>query len=155
MTNWNWIAKYIAVVVAALLLGVILSSFPLFKTATLGTPKLTAALLVQFIAHVAALVMLSILGWRVAEQMRHSDDRLNAVAAIVMALVTLVVTAVGYVVLSGFMWPFVGKEIKGVVNWIFILGVVAAATWLIYAIFAGADEMVAALRHDSSDRSPA
>lgn len=144
--TWGWIGKYLLVIIVALFLGVILGNLALFKTATLGTPKLTAALLVKFVAHMTALAMVWALGWQVAQQMRSNGRRLNGVAMIVMAFTSLVITAVGYVVLSSFLGPFVTKEFKEVLSWTFILGVFATAVWLVLALFAGAEEMIAAVR---------
>lgn len=144
--TWGWIGKYVIVIFAVLILGTVLSNLALFKSATLGSPRLTAALLVQFIAYTAALVMLWLLGWQAAEQMRASGERLAVVATIVVALVTLIITAIAYVVLSAFIDPFTAKSVKQVVDWVFILGVVAAASWFILALFAGADDLIASVR---------
>lgn len=144
--NWGWIGKYVMVIFAALILGAVLSNLALFKSATLGNPRLTAALLVEFIAYTAALVMLWMLGWQAAEQMRASGERLAVVATIVVALFTLIITAIGYVVLSAFIDPFTSKSVKQAVDWVFILGVVAAASWFTLALFAGADDLIATVR---------
>ena len=146
MAGWGWVGKYVIVIIVALLLGVALGNLALFKSATLGNPKLTAALLVQFITHMAALALLWTLGWRAAEQMRESGRRMSVVAMIVVAFITLVITAVGYVVLSNFITPFIAKGVKDVVNWVFIFGVLAAATWFVLALFSGAEDLIAAVR---------
>lgn len=143
--SWSWIGKYVLVIIVALFLGVILGNLSLFKTATLGSSKLTAALLVRFIAHMTALALAWVLGWQAAQQMRASD-RLKGSATIVVALVSLVLTAIGYVVLSNFINPFISKDVKEMVSWVFIVGVFAAASWFVLALFAGADELIAAVR---------
>ena len=155
MNSWGWVGKYVIVIIVALLLGVALGNLALFKNAALGNPKLTAALLVQFITHMAALVLLWTLGWRSAEQMRESGQRLSVVAMIVLAFITLIITAVGYVVLSSFITPFIAKGVKEVVNWVFILGVLTAATWFILVLFAGAEDLIAAVRDGLSGKKPA
>ena len=144
--NWSWVGRYVIVIIAALVLGAILSNLALFKSATLGNPKLTAALLVAFIAQSAALTLLWLLGWQAAQQMRVAGPRQAVVATILVALVTLLITAIGYVVLSGFIDPFMSKGVKQTVDWVFILGVVAAASWFILALFAGADDLIATVR---------
>jgi hypothetical protein len=144
--NWGWAGKYVIVIIASLMLGLVLGNLALFKGATLGNPKLTAALLVEFIAHTAALVLLWMLGWQTAEQMRASGARMTVVATIVVALVSLVITAVGYVVLADFIDPFISRSVKQAVDWVFILGVVAAAGWFTLALFAGADDLIAVMR---------
>jgi hypothetical protein len=146
MANWGWIAKYVMVIAVTLLVGVALGNLALFKGAALGNPKLTAALLVQFTTHIAALALLWMLGWRAAEQMRQSSERLSVVAMIVLAFVTLLITAFAYVVLSNFITPFVAKGIREGVRWLFICGVLAAATWFMLALFEGADELIGAVR---------
>lgn len=146
MANWGWTAKYAIVIIVALLVGVALGNLSLFKGASLGNPRLTAALLVQFTTHVAALALLWMLGLRVAAQMRESDERLGMVAMIVLAFVTLVITAAAYVVLSNFMTPFVAKGIREGVRWLFIAGVLAAATWFMLALFEGAEDLIGAVR---------
>jgi serine/threonine-protein kinase len=153
--NWGWIGRYVIVIIAALVLGAILANLSLFKSATLGTPKLTAALLVEFISQGAALALFWLLGWQAAQQMRAVGPRMAVVATIVVALITLIITAVGYVVLSGFIGPFISKGIKQAVDWIFILGVVAAASWFILALFAGADDLIAAVRDGLGGRKRA
>jgi uncharacterized membrane protein (DUF485 family) len=146
MTSWGWAGKYVLVMIVALLLGVALGNLALFQSATLGNPKLTAGLLVQFISHMGALALLWTLGWRTAEQMRESGQHRTTVAMIVLAFITLVITAVSYVVLSNFINPFIAKDMKEVVSWVFIFGVLAAATWFILALFSGAEDLIASLR---------
>jgi eukaryotic-like serine/threonine-protein kinase len=144
--NWAWVGKYIIVIIAALALGAILGNLALFKSATLGTPKLTASLLIGFIAQSAALALLWLLGWQAAKQMRAAGPRLTVVATILVALITLIITAIGYVVLASFFDPFISKGVKQMVDWAFILGVVAAASWFILALFAGTDDLIATVR---------
>ena len=144
--NWAWIGKYIIVIFAVLVMGSILGNLPLFKSAIPGTSKLTASLLVEFIAQSAALTLLWMLGWQSAIQMRASGPRLTVVATILVALITLIVAAIGYVVLASFIDPFTSKGVKQVVDWLFILGVVAAASWFILALFAGTDDLIATVR---------
>jgi serine/threonine-protein kinase len=103
--NWFWIGKYLIVIVAALILGAVLGSLGLFKSATLGTPKLTAGALAQFIAHGGALVLLWLLGQRLAGQFRETGGSVANLAASVLALITLIVAASAYVVLLRFITP--------------------------------------------------
>lgn len=145
--NWGWIGKYVIVMFAVFILGMILSNLALFQSTSLGSPKFTASLLMEFITRATALALLWMLGWQTAQQMRARGERPGMVAAIVMALATLLITALGYVVISGFIDPFTSKGVKQAVNWIFILGVVGTAGWFILALFAGADELIATVRN--------
>lgn len=145
-TGWSWMGKYVLGIIAALVLGVILGSLTLFKSAALGMPNLTAATLVQFLAHATALLTFALLSRRLAVKLRAGGQQLAAVADIIIALMTLVLLAVGYVVLTKFIDPFTARDVKQVVNWIFIISIVSAATWLGWALFNGGDALMAALK---------
>jgi hypothetical protein len=62
------------------------------------------------------------------------------------SLKTLVIIAVGYIVLSNFINPFIAKDMKEVVRWVFIFGVLAAATWFVCVLFSGAEDLIASVR---------
>jgi hypothetical protein len=124
MHNWIWIGKFVIVIVAALVLGEVLGSLALFKSTTLGTPKVTAGSLVRFFAHAGALARL---------------------ADPVLALITLIVTASAYVVLINFSVPFVGEGIRTIPDWTFILGILAAAVWRVWALFQNSEAVMEAI----------
>jgi len=142
--NWIWIGKYLVVIAAALVLGAVLGSLALFKGATLGSPKLTAGALVQFIAHGGALALLWLLGQRLSGQLRTASGGTARLADSVLALVTLLVAASAYLVLIRFSQPFLGSDLKAAVDWLFILGILAAAVWLVWALFKDAESIIAA-----------
>jgi len=143
--NWIWIGKYLIVIIAALILGAVLGSLGLFKSATLGTPKLTAGSLVQFIAHGGALSLLWLLGQRFAGQLRGGGGSTATIATIVLSLTTLIVVASAYVVLLHFVEPFLAGNLKPFIDWAFILGIIAAAVWLIWALFTNAEALMEAI----------
>jgi hypothetical protein len=153
--GWGWAVKYIIVIFVALILGVVLGNLALFRGATLGNPKLTAALLVQFISHAGALALVWILGQQAAEQLRGKGESYAPVAMIVVSLMALVLAAVGYVVLTHFIGPFIGGGLRQAIDWAFILGVVAAAVWFVMALFAGSDNLIALLREGATGRKRA
>jgi hypothetical protein len=145
MNNWIWIGKFLIVIAAALVLGEALGSLALFKTATLGTPKVTAGSLVRFFAHTGALVMLLMLGQRLAQQIRALGGGVARLADPVLALITLIVTASAYVVIINFSAPFLGEGIRTMLNWTFILGILAAAVWLVWALFQNSEAVMEAI----------
>ena len=57
MKSRDWMFQYGVAILLALLLGVILGHIPLFQETTLGSTKLRAADLVQFLGYGGALVM--------------------------------------------------------------------------------------------------
>jgi uncharacterized membrane protein YdcZ (DUF606 family) len=144
--GWGWVGKYVIVITAALILGVVIGNFGLFKSATLGNPKFTAALLVQFISHGAALALLWMMGHQAAAQLRDSGEQTMTVSTIVLAFVSLITTGMGYVVLTNFIGPFLTPSLRQAVDWVFILGVVGTAAWFVVALFTGSDDMIASIR---------
>ncbi|MDH4191737.1 MAG: hypothetical protein OEW21_16235 [Betaproteobacteria bacterium] len=159
--DWFWIGKYLIVIVVALILGAVLGSLALFKSATLGTPRLTAGSLTQFIAHGGALALLWAMGQRLARQLRGIGGGSAMLSTIVLALVTLIVVGSAYVVLLAFIRPFLAAGIKPFVDWTFILGLIATAVWLAWALFENAEALIEAIgkafggrnREERSERS--
>jgi hypothetical protein len=145
MNNWIWIGKFLIVITVALVLGEVLGSLALFKSTTLGTPTVTAGSLVRFFAHAGALILLWMLGQRLAQQLRATGGGTAGLADPVLALITLIVTAIAYVVLIKFSAPFLGRGIKTMLDWTFILGILAAAVWLVWALFQNSEAVMEAI----------
>lgn len=143
--NWLWIGKYVVVIVAALVLGIVLGSFQLFKSATLGTPKLTAGALSQFIAQGGALALLWMLGERIARQLRATGGGVARLSTVVLALVTLIVVASAYAVLLHFITPFLARGVKPFIDWTFILGILSAAVWLVWSLYNDSEAIIEAI----------
>lgn len=145
MNKWMWIGKFLIVIAAALALGEVLGSLALFKSATLGTANVTAGSLVRFIAQAGALVLTWMLGERLAQQIRALDSGLARLADPVLALVTLIITVSAYVVLISFSAPFLGDTIRTILDWTFILGILAAAVWLVWELFQNSEAVMEAI----------
>lgn len=141
-TNWIWIGKFLIVIAAALVLGEVLGSLELFRSTTLGTPKVSAGSLVRFLAHAGALALMLMLGQRLAQQLRAMGGGIAQLADPVLALITLIVTASTYVVLIKFSASFLGEGIRTLLNWTFILGTLAAAVWLVWALFQNSEAVM-------------
>ena len=145
MNKWFWVGKFIIVIAAALALGEVLGSLALFKSATLGTAKVTAGSLVRFIAQAGALVLLFMLGQRLTQQIRALGNGVARLADPVLALVTLVISVSAYVVLISFSAPFLGDTIRTILDWTFILGILAAAVWLVWTLFQNSEAVMEAI----------
>ena len=145
MNKWMWIGKFLIVIAAALVLGEVLGSLELFRSTTLGTPKVTAGSLVRFFAHGGALVLMWLLGQRLAQQIRTLGGGMARLADPVLALITLIVTASAYVVLIKFSAPFLGDGVRTMLDWTFILGILAAAVWLVWALFQNSEAVMEAI----------
>ncbi|HEX4599322.1 MAG TPA: hypothetical protein VH278_16150 [Burkholderiaceae bacterium] len=150
--NWLWIGKYLIVIAAALILGAVLASLEPFKSATIGSARIGAGSLVQFIAHSGALAMLWFLGYRNATQLRLIGGRSAALASTVLALVTLIVVSSAYAVLLRFINPFLAPDLKPFVDWTFIIGILSAACWLLWVLFADSEAWIEAIGSLSADR---
>ncbi len=145
MNKWTWIGKFFIVIAAALALGEVLGSLALFKSATLGTEKVTAASLVRFVAQAGALVLAWLLGQRLTLQLRALDSGMARLADPVLALITLIITIGAYLVLISFSAPFLGATIRTIIDWSFILGILAAAVWLVWTLFQNSEAVMEAL----------
>jgi len=119
----------------ALLLGAILGSLPLFKEAVLGNTKLTASHVVQFMGYGGALLVFWLLGRRAAMELPEDGNGLSFLRHVITPLTTLIVLSAGYQVLLLLAGPFLEKTGKTIYNWIFVIGIVAAALCLTLAWF--------------------
>lgn len=117
----------------AVALAVVLGGIPLFQNAVLGASKLTAAHLVQFVCYASALVMLWMMGHRVTVQMPKNGKWVACLRPIIRPLVTLIVVMSAYVVIPLIAGPVMDKSARAAYNWVFIVGTVCAAMWLMMA----------------------
>jgi hypothetical protein len=148
--DWGWISRYVLVIVVALVLGGIIGELPLFRQTTLGTPKLNASALVQFLGYGGALLLLWLLGRKASEQFRGSQ-RTTFLSYIILPLVTLVVVAAAYSVLLTILRPFLEAGPRNIYNWIFVLGITASALWLAIASFQHSEPLADLFKSDSPD----
>ena len=154
MKNWIWVGKYLIVIAAVLALGEVLGSLTLFKSATLGTAKVTAGSLVRFIAQAGALVLTYMLGLRLTQQIRALDGGMARLADPVLALITLIVAASAYVVLISFSAPLLGEISRTILDWTFILGILAAAVWLVWTLFENSEAVMEAIGKSRRPKTP-
>ena len=142
---WLWVGKYLLVIAAALVLGAVLGGLEPFHSTTIGSARIGVGTLVQFIAHGGALGLLWAMGYRHAAQLRATSGSVSHLATTVLALTTLVVTASAYAVLLRFTAPFITLDIKMIVDWTFIGAILAAAAWLLWALFVDSEAVIAAI----------
>ena len=150
--DWTWISRYVLVIVIALVLGGVLGELALFKQATLGTPKLTASALVQFMGYGGALLLLWLFGQRAAIQFREGGGKAGFVSFIVVPLVTLIVVAGAYTVLLTILRPFLDAGPRNIYNWVFVLGLTVSALWLAVALFHHSEPLVDLFRSERADQ---
>lgn len=153
--RWFWIGKYLVVIVAALVLGSALAALEPFRSAEIGSAHISAGSLVRFIAHCGALSLLWALGLRHARQLRGVPGPSRHLSEMVLALVTLVVVASAYGVLLGFISPMLPSDVKPYLDWTFIVGILAAALWLLWVLFTDSEVLIEAVGSLASSKRQA
>jgi hypothetical protein len=153
--DWAWMSRYILVIVIALVLGGVIGELVLFKQTTLGTPKLTASAIAQFMGYGGALLLLWLLGQRAAGRFRSDGGKAAFLSYIIVPLVTLIVVAGAYTVLLAILKPFLDAGLRNTYNWVFVLGITASALWLAIALFQHSEPLVDLFRSEGPDRSDA
>ena len=151
--DWVWMSRYVLVIVISLVLGGVIGELTLFKQTTLGTPKLTASALAQFLGYGGALLLLWLLGQKAARQFRDSRGKGAFLSYIIVPLVTLIVVAGAYTVLLTVLRPFMDAGLRNIYNWVFVLGITASALWLAVALFHHSEPLVDLLRPEAGDGS--
>ena len=135
--RWVWLLRYVVVIILALVLAAALGEMELFKTTKFGKSGLNAARLVQFLSYGGALAILWLIAQRAAALLPSSDERWKVLKSILVPLATLIVVASGQAVLLLVLGPLMNKAWQQTYNWVAIAAIVAAAVWLVTALFTG------------------
>ena len=106
-------------------------------TTKFGKSGLNAARLVQFLGFGGALAVLWLMARRAADLLPAADERWNVLKSILLPLATLIVVASGQAVLLYVLGPLMNKAWQQAYNWIAIAAIIAAAAWLVAALFTG------------------
>jgi len=135
--RWVWLLRYVVVIVLALVLAAALGEMELFKATKLGKTGLNAARLVQFLSYGGALAVLWLMAQQAAALLPSDDQRWNVLKSILVPLATLIVVASGQAVLLLVLGPLMSKVWQQAYNWVAIGAIIAAAVWLVAALFTG------------------
>ena len=141
MNSWVWAVQHGVTIVVTLLLGAVLGNLQFFQKASLGSSKLTASSLVQFLAYGGALLLLWLAARRAEQQISESGTGLSFLRHTVVPFATLIVTSVGYQVVLLVVGPFLGKEGSQIYQWVFVIGITAVAGWLGLACYQNAGNL--------------
>jgi ribosomal protein L40E len=133
--NWILVGRYIAVIIASLLVGVILGNMDLFEKTSIGDTRLTASQIVRFLGYGGALVVFWLAVQRVTFILNQQGGRWSSLQHVLLPLGTLIVISAAYSVLLLVLDPLMDRDMKGIYNWVFILATIASAVWLIVAMF--------------------
>ena len=135
--RWVWLLRYVVVIILALVLAAALGEMELFKATKLGKTGLNAARLVQFLSYGGALAVLWLMAQQAAALLPSDDQRWNVLKSILVPLATLIVVASGQAVLLLVLGPLMSKVWQQAYNWVAIGAIIAAAVWLVAALFTG------------------
>src|SRR6184192_4295088 len=135
--RWVWLLRYVVVIILALVLAAALGEMELFKATKLGKRGLNAARLVQFLSYGGALAVLWFMAQRTAALLPSGDQCWNVLKSILLPLATLIVVASGQAVLLLVLGPLMSKVWQQAYNWVAIGAIIAAAVWLVAALFTG------------------
>lgn len=131
---WQWLLRHAAVIATVLIIAGALGNMALFKTTVAVPGKLTAADIVKFLAYSGALAMLFLAAQRAALQLRNATTRVRLLGEVLVPLATLIVAASAHGVLLLVLKPFLGGDLRGVFNWLFVAACLASAAWLVLSV---------------------
>ncbi len=152
--SWNWVGRYVAVIVLALVLGAAIGGMPLFAKTFLVSGKLSAAQVVRFLGYGTALVVFWVLGQRLTVVLRQQEGRWKVLQSLILPVVTLVVVSALYSVILLVLGSLLGGTLQKIYDWMFILAIIACAIWLIMAVLGEADALTEALTGSSRKSGP-
>lgn len=150
--SWNWVGRYVAVIVVTLILAAALGSMDLFEKATVFSGKLTASHLVRFLGYATALTAFWLLGRRATIFLRQQDGRWSFLQHLILPVVSLVFVASAYTVVLLLLKPFMDASLHNLYNWLFIIAILAAAAWLVMAVLNQSAPLTAAFTSSGTDK---
>jgi hypothetical protein len=153
MKKWGWLVQYGVTIVLALGLGFLLYQVPVFHETMLGSAKLRASQCVRFLSYGGALFVLWRFGQRLATELPSLCPKMGFLRPVIMPLTTLMVVTAGHPVCGQVLDPFLGKTGKGVYNWLFVIGIVSAALWLVLSWFMKSAPLLQAWERDAEPSS--
>ncbi len=144
MSSWVWVVQHGVTILITLLLGAVLGNLQFFRSASLGSTKLTASDLVQFLAYGGALFLLWLAARRAEQQILEDSKGLSFLRHTVVPLATLIVASAGYQVVLLVVGPFLGTKSSQIYQWVFVTGITAVAIWLGLACYQNAGSLTSA-----------
>lgn len=132
-STWNWVGRYVAVILLSLILATAIGSMELFVKTTIGG-KLSASRIVQFLGFGAALVAFWVLGQRATITLQQRRGKWSFMQHLILPVVSLIVVSLAYSVLLLLLKSVMGATLHNVYNWVFIVAILACAGWLVMAV---------------------
>ena len=142
--DWNWVGRFIAVIVVALILANAIGSMDLFVKTFVIEGKLSAAHLVRFLGYSTALGALWMLGQRATMSLQQHGGRWSFMQHLILPVVTLIVVASTNSVALLIMKPMMNTSLNNIYNWVFIVAILACAVWVVMAVLGQSASLTAA-----------
>ena len=139
--RWTWVARYVVVILLAVILAATLGEMALFKTTKFGKTGLNAGRLVQFLGFGGALLVFWLLAKRTALLLDGKDPRWMLMKSVLVPVATLIVVASAHAVMLLLLGPLMSKAWHQAFNWIFIGGIILSAAWLLAALLTGSSSL--------------
>lgn len=144
-TDWNWVGRYVAVIVVVLALGSAIGSMELFAKSSVVSGKLTAAHLVRFLGYGTALAALWMLGQRSTIVLQQRGGHWSFLQHLILPVVTLIVVSSAYSVTLLIFKPLLVAALLNIYQWVFIVAILACAIWVVMAVLGQSASLTKAL----------
>ena len=151
--NSAWWIRYLLVIVVTLVLGAALGELSFFQKTSLGALKLSAANLVRFLGYGSALVLLWLLAQRAAQELQGQGGWRTQASHFVLPLATVVIVPAAQPVLLLVLGGLLGPELRKIYDWLFILGTLGAAVWLVLSLYQRLEPLLESLRGEAPAKS--
>lgn len=153
--RWNWMVRYVLVILLAVALGIALGEMALFQGTKVGSSGLTAARLVQFLGFGGALAVFWLLSRRAARLIEEKGSGLDFAKPLLVPFATVVVVACGHAVGLRLLEPLMSPAWHTAYNWTFIGAIILSAAWLLGAVMTGSSSVSTILRNTEPTLAPA
>lgn len=144
--NNAWWIRYLLVIVVTLVLGASLGELSFFQKTSLGALKLSAANLVRFLGYGSALVLLWLLSQRTAQELRNKGGWQAQASHFILPLTTVIIVPAAQPVLLLVLGGLLGPELRKIYDWLFILGTLGSAVWLVLSLYQRLEPLLENLR---------
>ncbi len=148
--NAAWWIRYLLVIVVTLVLGAALGELTFFQKTSIAALKLTAANLVRFLGYGSALALLWLLAQRAAQELNKRSGWQPQASHFVLPLATVIIVPATHPVLLLVLGGLLGPELRKIYDWLFILGTLAAAIWLVLSLYQHLEPLLDSLRDPKS-----
>lgn len=132
-TSLDWIGRYVAGIVVALILATAIGGMDLFAKTMIGA-RLSAGQMVRFLGYGTALAAFWMLGQRLTLVLRQRGGRWSFLQHLILPLVSLVVIAMSYSVVLLVLGPLLNPALLNIYNWVAIVAILACAVWVVLAV---------------------